>query len=412
MSSIYIKNVNIINPFSEEPLEERHVLIENGRIKSLHTEESSLYKDHIVIDGEDDYLLPGFIDSHAHIMANGFHKEDIMKNPLSYYFYNAVSNMKATIDAGVTTVRDTGLADIGVKMAQERKIFPAPRLNISIKPLAITGGHFDHYLNSGFDMEIAYPGFPAGTCDGIEGVLRKTREVIRARADFIKIMASGGILSPYTSPDIAQFNKKELKTIVDEAENHNLKVVAHCHSLEGIERCAKAGVKSIEHGTFIDKKTSQLLAKKRMYLTPTLIVHHTLIKEGFPVWDNFADDKVKKLKEVVKIQKDNISTAYEEGVSFLMGSDCGVIDHGRNLGELKYLVDVGLSPLEAIQAGTIEGARFFNQENDLGSIEAGKIADMIIVKENPLDKIESLENNDNILTVIQEGRILKHKPIF
>ena len=395
MSSIFIKNVNIINPFSEEPLEERHVLIENGRIKSLHTEESSLYKDHIVIDGEDDYLLPGFIDSHAHIMANGFHKEDIMKDPLSYYFYNAVSNMKATIDAGVTTVRDTGLADIGVKMAQERKIFPAPRLNISIKPLAITGGHFDHYLNSGFDMEIAYPGFPAGTCDGIEGVLRKTREVIRARADFIKIMASGGILSPYTSP-----------------ENHNLKVVAHCHSLEGIERCAKAGVKSIEHGTFIDKKTSQLLAKKRMYLTPTLIVHHTLIKEGFPVWDNFADDKVKKLKEVVKIQKENISTAYEEGVKFLMGSDCGVIDHGRNLGELKYLVDVGLSPLEAIQAGTIEGARFFNQENDLGSIEAGKIADMIIVKENPIDKIDSLANNDNILTVIQDGKILKHKPIF
>ena len=156
MSSIYIKNVNIINPFSEEPLEERHVLIENGRIKSLHTEESSLYKDHIVIDGEDNYLLPGFIDSHAHVMANGFHKEDIMKDPLAYYFYNAVSNMKATIDAGVTTVRDTGLADIGVKMAQEKKIFPAPRLNISIKPLAITGGHFDHYLNSGFDMEIAY----------------------------------------------------------------------------------------------------------------------------------------------------------------------------------------------------------------------------------------------------------------
>ena len=112
MSSIYIKNVNILNPFSEEILDERHVLIENGRIKSLHTDESSLYKDHIVIDGEDDYLLPGFIDSHAHIMANGFHKEDTMKNPLALHFYNALENMKATIDAGVTTVRDTGLADI------------------------------------------------------------------------------------------------------------------------------------------------------------------------------------------------------------------------------------------------------------------------------------------------------------
>lgn len=412
MSSIYIKNVNIINPFDEEPIKERHVLIENGRIKSLHTEESSLYTDHIVIDGEDDYLLPGFIDSHAHVMANGFHKEDAMKNPLALHFYNAISNMKATIDAGVTTVRDTGLADIGVKMAQERKIFPAPRLNISVKPLAITGGHFDFYLNSGFDMEITYPGYPAGVCDGVEGVLKKTREVIRARADFIKIMASGGILSPNTSPEFAQFNKKELKTIVSEAENNNLKVAAHCHSLAGIERCAKAGIKSIEHGTFIDRKTSQLLAKKRMYLVPTLIVHQTLIKEGFPPWDGFAEDKVKKLKEVVKIQKENIEVAYQEGVNFLMGSDCGVIDHGKNLGELKQLVDVGLSPLEAIQAGTIEGAKFFNQENKLGSIEAGKIADMIIVKENPIDKIESLADNDNILTVIQDGRILKHKPIF
>lgn len=412
MSSLYIKNVNIINPFTEEPIDERHVLIENGKIKSLLTEESSLYKDHIVIDGEDNYLLPGFIDSHSHIMARGFHKEDTMKDPLALHFYNALENMKATIDAGVTTVRDCGLADIGVKMAHEKKLFPSPRLNISVKPMAITGGHFDFYLNSGFDMELAYPGFPIGTCDGVEGVLKKTREVIRARADFIKIMASGGILSPNTSPEFAQFNKKELKTIVDEAGNNNLKVAAHCHSLAGIERCAKAGIKSIEHGTFIDKKTSQLLAKKRIYLTPTLLVHQILIKEGFPVWDNFADDKVKKLKSVVKIQKENISTAYEEGVKFLMGSDSGVIAHGRNLGELKQLVDVGLSPLEAIQAGTIEGAKFFNQDNQLGSIEAGKIADMIIVKENPIDKIESLGDNDNILTVIQDGRILKHNPIY
>ena len=412
MPPIYIKNVNIINPFDEEPLDERHVVIKDGKIVSLHTDESAIYGSHVVIDGEDNYLLPGFIDSHAHVMANGFHKEDTMKNPLALHFYNAVKNMKDTIDAGVTTVRDCGLADIGVKMAQEKKIFPAPKLNISVKPLAITGGHFDFYLNSGFDMELNYPGFPVGTCDGVEGVLRKTREVIRACPDFIKIMASGGILSPYTSPEVSQFNAKELKTIVDEAKNNRLKVVAHCHSLEGIEKCAKAGIKSIEHGTFIDKKTSQLLAKKRIYLTPTLIVHHTLIEEGFPSWDKFADDKTKKLKEVVKIQKENIATAYEEGVKFLMGSDCGVIDHGRNLGELKYLVDVGLSPLEAIQAGTIEGARFFNQENQIGSIEEGKNADMIIVRKNPIDDIESLGNKDNVLTVIQDGEILKNKPIF
>lgn len=412
MTSLYIKNVNIINPFDEEPLDERHILIKDGKIESLDKEESTLYANHIVIDGEDNYLLPGFIDSHAHIMANGFHKEDTMKNPLALHFYNAVNNMKATIDAGVTTVRDCGLADIGVKMAQKEKIFPAPRLNISVKPLTITGGHFDFYLNSGFDMELSYPGLPIGTCDGVEEILKKTREVIRARADFIKIMASGGILSPNTSPEFSQFNTKELKTIVDEAKNYNLKVVAHCHSLEAIEKSAKAGIRSIEHGTFIDKKTSHLLSKKRIYLTPTLIVHQTLIKEGFPVWDNFAEDKLKKLKEVVKIQKENIEIAYQEGVKFLMGSDCGVISHGKNLGELKQLVDVGLSPLEAIQAGTIEGARFFNQENQLGSIELGKIADMVLVKENPIDKIESLADNDNILAVVQDGKLLKNNPIF
>lgn len=407
MPAIYIKNVNILNPFDEEVLDERHVLIKDGKIESLDLNEADLFNNYIVIDGEDNYLMPGFIDSHAHIMANGFHKEDTMKNPLALHFYNAIENMKNTIDAGVTTVRDCGLADIGVKMAQERGIFPSPRLNISIKPLAITGGHFDFYLNSGFDMELAYPGFPIGTCDGVEGVLKKTREVIRARADFIKIMASGGILSPNTSPEFSQFNPKELKTIVDEAKTNNLKVAAHCHSLEGINKCAKAGIRSIEHGTFIDRKASQLLAKKRIYLTPTLIVHQVLIEEGFPVWDNFAQDKIKKLKEVVKIQKENIAVAYEEGVKFLMGSDCGVIDHGKNLGELEQLVEVGLSPLEAIRAGTIEGAKFFNQEDQLGSIEKGKIADMILIKKNPIEDISSLSNPKNILSVIQGGKVVK-----
>ncbi len=407
MAALVIKNVNILNPFDEEILDERNVVIKGGKITDMGINEATLLGNYTLIDGQDCYLLPGFIDSHAHIMANGFHKEDTMLNPLALHFYNAIANMKATIDAGVTTVRDCGLADIGVKMASQKKLFPSPKLNISVKPLAITGGHFDFYLNSGFDMEITYPGYPSGVCDGVEDVLRKTRQVIRARADFIKIMASGGILSTYTSPDFPQFNNKELATIVGEAKTNNLKVVAHCHSLKGIQNCIKAGVKSIEHGTFIDRKTAQSLAKKRIYLTPTLVVHHTLIKEGFPVWDNFARDKIRKLKEVVAIQKENISLAYEEGVNFLMGSDCGVIDHGRNLQELKYLVDIGLEPLEAIQAGTIRGARFFNQDDKLGSIEIGKVADMILVKGNPIDDISILGDSSNIKKVIQDGNLIK-----
>ena len=407
MSSLLIKNINILNPFDEEILNERNVLVKNDKIISIGVKNSDLYENTTVIDGEDKFLLPGFIDSHAHIMANGFHKEDTMKNPLALHFYDAIVNMRNTIDAGVTSLRDCGLADIGVKTAVSKKIFPSPKLNISIKPLAITGGHFDFYLNSGFDMELSYPGFPIGTCDGVEEVLKKTREVIRGRSDFIKVMASGGILSPNTSPHYPQFNLKELKTIVNEAKTNNLDVAAHCHSREGIRNCIAAGFKSIEHGTFIDKESAKLMAKNGIYLTPTLVVHHTLIKEGFPEWDRFADDKISKLKDVVKIQKENISMAYNEGVKLLMGSDCGVISHGRNLAELSYLCEIGMSPLEAIQAGTIEGAKLFNQENQLASIEAGKTADMILVDGNPIEDISILSNSNNIRMVIQDGLIVK-----
>ena len=364
-----------------------------------------------VIDGQDAFLLPGFIDSHAHIMANGFHKAETMKNPLALHFYRALDNMKATLNAGVTSIRDCGLADIGVKMAQERGMLRSPRLNISVQPLSITGGHFDFHLNSGFDMEIRYPGFPSGVCDGVDGVLKKTRQVIRAQADFIKIMASGGVLSAYSSPENPQFNSKELAAIVNEAKANDLNVVAHCHSLKGMNNCIKAGIKSIEHGTFIDRKTAQAMAKKRIYLTPTLVVHHTLMEEGFPSWDAFAKERHKKLEEVVKIQKENISIAYEEGVRFLMGSDCGVIDHGRNLGELQYLVDIGMEPIEAIEAGTIRGARFFKQDDRLGSIDEGKLADLIMVKGNPVDDISILADNDNIKKVVLDGKLVKDKLI-
>lgn len=408
MSSVFIKNINILNPYSNEAITNSSILIKNDKIIAIGENSLNIPGEVTVIDGEDNYLLPGFIDSHVHIMANGFHKEDTMVNPLAMHFYGALSNMKSTIDAGVTTIRDCGLADIGVKMAQEKAMFPSPKMNISIKPLAITGGHFDFHLNSGFDMELTYPGLPIGTCDGADNVLKKTREVIRARADFIKVMASGGILSTYTSPHYSQFTLDELKTIVSEAKVNNLKVAAHCHSLEGINNCINAGINSIEHGTFIDKNAALKMKEHNMYLVPTLVVHHTLIEEGFPLWDNFSNDKIKKLKDVVKVQKENIANAYELGVNVLMGSDCGVISHGNNLKELSYLVDIGMSPVEAIASATIEPAKYLGQENQIGSIANGKIADLVLVNENPLDDINSLVDSNNILMTIQDGVILKN----
>ena len=400
-----IENVNVINPF-EEIKTHQNVLIENNLIKEISSSINA--NDNVnVIDGEDNYLLSGFIDCHTHIFAKGFHKEENMANPLGIHFYNAVPHSKQTINAGVTSIRDCGSADLSFKLAQQRKLFIAPKVHLSITPLVMTGGHFDLLLPSGFDMEIMYPGFPKGRCDGIEEVLKKTREVKRAGADFIKVMASGGVLTTNTSPEFAQFNKKELKTIVKEASANNMKVSAHCHSLKGMNNCIKAGFSSIEHGTFIDKKTSKRMVENDVSLVPTLLVHQFLYKNGFPAWDNYAQEKTQKLKEIVKVHKENIAVAYEEGVNILMGTDSGVIPHGHNLEELAHLVDIGMTPEEAIASGTIKAAKFLNQDN-LGLIKENYVADLILVNSNPLDDVSILSNNDNVLKVIQDGIEVKN----
>lgn len=398
-----IENVNIITP-GEDIKTHQNVLIEDNLIKTITHDKVS--NDCMVIDGEDNYLLPGFIDCHTHIFAKGFHKEENMANPLGIHFYNAVPHSKQTINAGVTTIRDCGSADLSFKLAQQRKLFIAPKIHLSITPLVMTGGHFDLLLPSGWDMEIMYPGFPKGRCDGVEEVLKKTREVKRAGADFIKVMCSGGVLTTNTSPNFAQFNKKELKTIVSEARSSNMKVSAHCHSLEGINNCIKAGFSSIEHATFIDKKAAGKMAKNNVSLVPTLLVHQFLYKNGFPAWDNYASEKTAKLKEIVKVHKENIAVAYQEGVNILMGTDSGVIPHGHNLEELVHLTDIGMSETEAIASGTIKAAEFLGQDN-IGQVKKNHVADLILVNSNPLDDISVLSNNDNILNVFQDGVLVK-----
>ncbi|MBE6489428.1 MAG: amidohydrolase family protein [Methanobrevibacter sp.] len=400
-----IENVNIVNPF-EDVKTHQNVLIEDNLIKKISSSKINAKDNVNVIDGEDNYLLSGFIDCHTHIFAKGFHKEENMANPLGLHFYNAVPHSLQTINAGVTSIRDCGSADLSFKLAQERKLFKAPKIHLSITPLVMTGGHFDLLLPSGFDMEIMYPGFPKGRCDGIEEVLKKTREVKRAGADFIKVMCSGGVLTTNTSPEFAQFNKKELKTIVKEASANDMKVSAHCHSLKGMNNCIDAGFSSIEHGTFINRKTAQRMVEKKVSLVPTLLVHQFLYEHGFPAWDNYALEKTEKLKEIVKVHKENISVAYDEGVNILMGTDSGVIPHGHNLEELIHLTDIGMSPDEAIASGTVNAAQYLGHDN-LGLVKENYVADLILVNSNPLDDVSVLSVNDNILHVLQDGDVLK-----
>ena len=348
MAYYLIYNGTLIDGTGNKPIKNAVILIKNDTIEYAGPEDSlNILNDPIFkIDAEGGYLLPGFIDSHMHLMTNGFHMEDTMYNPLSLFFYNSVENMRLTTNAGITTVRDAGLADYGVKMAVESGLITGPRMQISVSPLSITGGHFDFWLKSGFDMKISYPGYPDSVCDGVDDVRRKVREVMRAGAEVIKIMATGGVMSANDSPEHPQFSMEEFKVIIEEARTRGLKTMAHAHGAEGIKNAVKAGIDSIEHGTYMDEEATQMILDNDVYLVPTLITqkYNKMVAESGGLEDYRTEDAIR----IANIHRKNIESAYKAGVTMVMGTDCGVIEHGVNLQELGLLCDIGMKPMEAI----------------------------------------------------------------
>lgn len=377
-------------------------IIEVGPLDSISMPDEKIKK----IDANEMFILPGFIDTHVHIMANGFKLEDTMYDPLSLFFYKGLDNLKRTIEAGVTTVRDAGLADIGVKRAVEEGLILGPRLLISVMPLSISGGHFDFSLNSGFDMKLSYPGLPESVCDGEEEVRKRVREILRAGADFIKVMVTGGVMSVNDGPEHTQYTVEELKVMVQEGDFHDgVKVMAHAHGVEGIKNALDAGIYSVEHGTYLDDEAIDIMVDQETYLIPTCVVMHH--NKKFAEAGELPEYSIKQAIEIVDIHDMNIKKAYEAGVKIVMGTDCGVVPHGLNLEELGFLCDIGMSPREAIMAGTKNAAECLELNDKLGTIEPGKIADIIISKKDPIANIKSLGNPNNIMLVMKDGNVVK-----
>lgn len=408
MTYTLIYNGTLIDGNGGESLPNAAILVKDGEIIEVGTEDTIQlpFEEIGRIDANEMFILPGFIDTHVHIMANGFRFEDNMYNPLSYLFFRGVDNLKQTINAGVTTVRDAGLADIGVKRAVDEGLINGPRLLISVMPLSTSGGHFDFYLKSGFDMKISYSGLPESVCDGEEEVRKRVREVLRAGAEFIKVMVTGGVISINDKPEQTQFTVEELKVMIQEGKYHgNVKVMAHGHGAEGIKNALNAGVHSIEHGTCLDDECIRMMINQGTYLVPTLVVtnyNNKLAEEG-----NLPEYSINKAIEMMGIHETNIRKAYQEGVKIVMGTDCGIVPHGHNLKELGFLCDIGMSPGEAIMAGTKNAAESLEIDDKLGTIEPGKLADIIISKKDPIANIKSLGNPNNIMLVMKEGKIVK-----
>ena len=362
------------------------------------------------LDGDDSVdvsgltLLPGLFDTHVHVMFGHIDTWRWLHTPFSYRFYDAIRNLEATLAAGITTVRDAGGADLGVKQAVDDGIVRGPRLQISLTMLSQTGGHGDGWLPSGGAAALFpdYPGMPSQIVDGIDEARRKVRELVRDGADVIKIATSGGVLSPRDSPDQPGFSFEEIEVMVAEARAAGLWVMSHAQASTGIKNAVRAGVRSIEHGIYLDDEAVDLMLEHDAYLVPTLVAPTGVLRAadaGVAIPENV----VQKSREVIEAHRDSFRRAVEAGVKIAMGTDSGVTPHGENLLELELMAQCGMPASDVLVATTRTAAELMGLERELGTIERGKRADLVAVSGDPFDFTDLRER---IERVYRDGRLV------
>ena len=382
------------------------VAMEDGRIVDVGT---ALDGDD-AIDATGHAVYPGFIDCHVHFMVDGdLDPMSSVHTPCSMNFYLAAERMARTLAAGVTTVREAGGSDLGVKTAQQRGFVPGPDMQISITILSQTGGHGDSWEPCGAHMPsiigVQHPGKPHNIVDGPEEMRKKVRELIRAGADVIKVCTSGGVLSPRDDPRHGHYRDDELDVLVAEANAAGKWVMAHAQATEGIKSAVRAGIRSIEHGIYLDDEAIAMMLERGTYLVPTLIAPVGVLEaadRGVKV-PQYAIDKTKM---VIDVHRASIRQAIAAGVKVAMGTDSGVTPHGQNLRELEQMVACGMTPAQAMIATTRTAAELMGLADDRGSIEIGKRADIVITRGDALD-VDGL--GQRIRTVIQNGKVVSEK---
>ena len=350
-------------------------------------------------------VLPGLFDCHTHVMV-GPERLDTnteLETPFSYWFYAAIENLRRTLALGITTVRDAGYADLGVKTAVASGLIAGPRLHIAISILSQSGGHADGWLPSGYDTTTpTWPGMPSGIVDGPDEMRRRVREVIRAGADQIKVCTSGGVLSPRDDPRHGHFRDAELDVLVEEATAAGIPVMSHAQGAPGIKSAVRAGIRSIEHGIYLDDEAIELMLERGTWLVPTLLAPQGVL-DAAAAGLAIPPASLRKAREVTDIHRSAITKAVAAGVKIAMGTDSGVTPHGNNLRELALMVGCGMSPLQAMLATTRSAAELLRVEGDLGTIETGKRADLVIVDGDPFDYADL---GDRVRAVFQDGRLV------
>jgi imidazolonepropionase-like amidohydrolase len=350
------------------------------------------------IDATGKTLLPGLFDCHVHPLMSHL---DLMRNiqtPFSYKYFKCAENLETTLRLGITTIRDAGGSDLGIKQAVTDGLINGPRMHISIVMLSQTGGHGDSWMPCGarISNRMLDPGRPDHIVDGPDEMRKKVRELVRMGADVIKVAVSGGVLSPRDKPTHAHFRLAELEVLVEEATAAGIFVMSHAQATDGIKNAIKAGIRSIDHGIYLDDEAIDMMLKRGTWLVPTLLAPRGVIAAA-EAGVALTDAAIQKAHEVIDVHSESFRRAVEAGVKVAMGTDCPVSPHGTNLGELELMTKLSdMTPIDSLVATTSSAAELMGLQDELGTLEAGKRADLVVVDGDALDLATLADRIDQV----------------
>jgi len=379
---------------------------EDGRISSIADARTVRWGSdvkHINLSGKT--LLPGLIDMHVHLDGpadiGGYRGLEFTD---SFWGMTAVGNAHAMLKAGFTTVRNVGSGnrnDIGLKQAIENGYAVGPRIVPAGYALGATGGHCDStFLPPSLEKSKKEEGI-ADSPDELRYQVRRQRKY---GAEVIKVCATGGVFSRNTEPGQQQLTESELRVIADEAHQWGIRVAAHAHGGDGIKAAVKAGIDTIEHASLVDDEGIKLAAARVRPVWFSMDIYNTEYTQAEGARNGVLEDNLRKDREVAQIQRDNFRKAHKAGVKMVFGSDAGVMPHGEIGKQFRVMVEYGMTPLEAIQAATRNGAQALGREKDVGAISVGRFADIIAVDGDPLADVRELESVD---AVVKSGKLIE-----
>jgi imidazolonepropionase-like amidohydrolase len=394
---------HVLDVRSGKMLNDQMLVIEDGKIVSSGAlADAEVPSDALHIELPNATVLPGLIDAHTHLTMDPKFGYETLALSTSRQALIGAKNARLTLLAGFTTVRNVGaqdFSDVALRDAINAGDVPGPRLLVSGPALSITGGHCDNNM-----LPFEYHATSDGVADGISAVQHKVRENIKYGADLIKVCATGGVLSLGDNPQHSQYTLEEMKAIVADAHRLGRKVAAHAHGAEGIRWAAEAGVDSVEHGSYIDDAGIAAMKEHGTYLVPTLYLGDWMIDNAGLT--RLPPPLLAKAKEVIPAARKNIARAFAAGVKVALGTDAAVYPHGLNGREFAVMVKLGLTPLQSIQAGTVNAADLLGWSGRVGTLEPGAWADIVAVDGDPLKDITTLER---VKFVMKGGEVVKNE---